>query len=84
MKKTLEATLVATNGGGELAIGGVAVEPSRSDGAVTEAIAHGGGVRYRVVVERTVFAAPCGAACDDTITTYRLASLDRLRSSSTP
>jgi hypothetical protein len=65
---------------GDLSIGGVAVESSRSDGDVTEAIAHGGGVRYRVVVERTVINSPCGTACADTITTYRLASLDRLTS----
>lgn len=69
---------------GELSIGGVAVESSRSDGAVTQAIAQGGGVRYRVVVERAVFTAPCGTACDDAITTYRLASLERLRSTGTP
>ncbi|MEV5407650.1 sucrase ferredoxin [Thermopolyspora sp. NPDC052614] len=65
---------------GELSVGGVAVESSRSDGDVTETVVFGGGVRYRVVVERTVFTPPCGMACADTITTYRLASLDRLTS----
>jgi hypothetical protein len=65
---------------GELSVGGVAVESSRSDGDVTETVVFGGGVRYRVVVERTVFTPPCGAACADTITTYRLAALDRLMS----
>jgi Uncharacterized protein conserved in bacteria containing thioredoxin-like domain len=65
---------------GELSVGGVAVESSRPDGDVTETVVSSGGVRYRVVVERTVFTPPCGTACAETITTYRLASLDRLPS----
>lgn len=63
---------------GECAVGGVAVESSRSDGDVTEAIVRVGGVRFQVVVEPSVFQTPCGAVCADTITTYRLVSLDRL------
>jgi hypothetical protein len=59
---------------GELSVGGVAVESTRSDGDVTEAIVRHGDVRFRVVVERTAFA-PSGTACADTITTYRLAAL---------
>jgi len=30
------------------------------------------------VVEPSAFTAPCGTACAETITTYRLVSLDRL------
>jgi hypothetical protein len=63
---------------GELSVGGVAVESSRPDGDATEIVISSGGARYRVVVERTVFTPPCGTACAETITTYRLASLDRL------
>ncbi|WP_285775515.1 sucrase ferredoxin [Microtetraspora sp. NBRC 13810] len=63
---------------GELSVGGVAVESSRSDGDVTEAIMRCGGVRFRVVVEPAVFSAPCGMACAESIKTYRLVSLDRL------
>jgi hypothetical protein len=70
---------------GELSIGGVAVESSRKDGDATVAIVRGGGVLFRVVVEPTVFTAPCGSAggdacADDTIRTYRLVALDRLAS----
>ncbi|GGK72110.1 hypothetical protein Sme01_08500 [Sphaerisporangium melleum] len=60
---------------GELSVGGVAVETTRSDGDVTEAIVRHGDVRFRVAVERTMFA-PCGIACADTIATYRLAALE--------
>ncbi|MEU9884185.1 sucrase ferredoxin [Sphaerisporangium sp. NPDC051011] len=63
---------------GELSVGGVAVESTRSDGDVTEAIVRHGDVRFRVVVERTVFA-PCGMACADTIMTYRPVALERLQ-----
>ncbi|MBG0830876.1 sucrase ferredoxin [Planomonospora sp. ID67723] len=63
---------------GELSVGGVAVESSRSDGSATEVIVLGDGARFRVVVEPMTFTTPCGTACADTITTYRLVSLDRL------
>ncbi|GII62575.1 sucrase ferredoxin [Sphaerisporangium krabiense] len=63
---------------GELSVGGVAVESTRSDGDVTEAIVRHGDVRFRVVVERTVFA-PCGMACAETIMTYRRAALELLQ-----
>ncbi|GAA3024889.1 sucrase ferredoxin [Streptosporangium longisporum] len=63
---------------GELSVGGVAVESSRSDGAVTEAVVRGSGVRFRVVVEPMTLTTPCGTACADTITTYRLVTLDRV------
>ncbi|MFG1876842.1 sucrase ferredoxin [Sphaerisporangium sp. NPDC049003] len=63
---------------GEVSVGGVAVESTRLDGDVTEAIVRHGDVRFRVVVERTVFA-PCGMACADTIMTYRLAALEHLQ-----
>jgi hypothetical protein len=56
----------------------VAVESSRSDGAVTEAVVRGSGVRFRVVVEPMTLTTPCGTACADTITTYRLVTLDRV------
>lgn len=62
---------------GELSVGAVAVESSRSDGDVTTAIVRCGDVRFRVVVEPTVFPAPCGTAFAETITTYRPVSLDR-------
>ncbi len=63
---------------GERSVGAVAVESSRSDGDVTEAIVRCGDVRFQVVVEPSAFQAPCGTACAETITTYRLVSLDRL------
>ncbi|MGV9306760.1 hypothetical protein ACWDLG_25610 [Nonomuraea sp. NPDC003727] len=63
---------------GELSVGEVAVESSRSDGDVTEALVRCGDVRFQVVVEPAVFPTPCGTACAETITTYRLVSLDRL------
>ncbi|MET8143416.1 sucrase ferredoxin [Sphaerisporangium sp. NPDC005288] len=63
---------------GELSVGGVAVESTRSDGDVTEAIVRHGDVRFRVVVERAAFT-PCGTACADTIATYRLAALELFR-----
>jgi hypothetical protein len=63
---------------GERTLGGVAVESARTDGDVTEAIVRIGGVRFQVVVEPSVFQAPCGTVCAETITTYRLVSLDRL------
>ncbi|MBB2911756.1 hypothetical protein FHS43_003029 [Streptosporangium becharense] len=63
---------------GELSVGGVAVESSRSDGAVTEAFVRGNGARFRVVVEPMTLKTPCGMACAETITTYRLVTLDRL------
>ncbi|NUP62422.1 MAG: sucrase ferredoxin [Nonomuraea sp.] len=63
---------------GECSVGAVAVESSRSDGDVTEAIVRCGDVRFQVVVEPSAFTAPCGTACAETITTYRLVSLDRL------
>ncbi|GGK85158.1 sucrase ferredoxin [Planomonospora parontospora subsp. parontospora] len=65
---------------GELSVGGVAVESSRSDGEATEAIVRGSDARFRVVVEPMTLTAPCGTACADTITTYRLVTLDRLTS----
>ncbi|MEU7852683.1 sucrase ferredoxin [Nonomuraea sp. NPDC049141] len=64
---------------GERSVGAVAVESSRSDGDVTEAIVRCGDVRFQVVVEPSVLQAPCGTACAEKITTYRLVSLDRLR-----
>ncbi|PZG22470.1 sucrase ferredoxin [Nonomuraea aridisoli] len=63
---------------GERSVGAVAVESSRSDGDVTEAIVRCGDVRFQVVVEPSAFTPPCGTACAETITTYRLVSLDRL------
>ncbi|WP_344982776.1 sucrase ferredoxin [Nonomuraea soli] len=63
---------------GVLSVCGVSVESSRLDGDVTEAIVRCGDVRLQVVVEPSVFQAPCGTACAETITTYRLISLDRL------
>lgn len=63
---------------GERSVGAVAVESSRSDGDVTEAIVSCGDVRLRVVVEPSAWQAPCGTARAGTITTYRLVSLDRL------
>jgi hypothetical protein len=68
---------------GECSVGAVAVESSRSDGDVTVAIvrvnARGcGEVRFQVVVEPSAFQTLCGTACAETITTYRLVSLDRL------
>lgn len=63
---------------GERSVGAVAVESSRSDGDVTEAIVRVGDARFQVVVEPSAFRAPCGTACAEMITTYRLVSLDRL------
>ncbi|MEW9549351.1 sucrase ferredoxin [Nonomuraea sp. NPDC050783] len=68
---------------GECSVGAVAVESSRSDGDVTEAIVRvgtkrDGDVRFQVVVEPSAFTTPCGTASAGTITTYRLVSLDRL------
>lgn len=63
---------------GELSVGGVAVESSRSDGDTTVCIVRGGSLRFRVVVEPSVFTAPCGTACADEISTYRLAELFQL------
>jgi hypothetical protein len=63
---------------GELSVGGVAVESSRSEGDTTVCIVRGGSLRFRVVVEPAVFTAPCGTACADEISTYRLAELVQL------
>ncbi|MET8868472.1 sucrase ferredoxin [Nonomuraea sp. NPDC004580] len=63
---------------GERSVGAVAVESSRMDGDVTEAIVRCGDVRLQVVIEPSAFTAPCGTACAETIATYRLVSLDRL------
>ncbi|MEU4576466.1 MULTISPECIES: sucrase ferredoxin [Nonomuraea] len=63
---------------GERSVGAVAVESSRSDGDVTEAIVRCGDVRFQVVVKPSACQAPCGTGCAETITTYRLVSLDRL------
>lgn len=63
---------------GVLSVNAVVVESSRSDGDVTEAIVRCGDVRVQVVVEPSVFQTPCGTACAEAITTYRLVSLDRL------
>ncbi|MEV4807464.1 sucrase ferredoxin [Nonomuraea sp. NPDC049421] len=63
---------------GERSVGAVAVESSRMDGDVTEAIVRCGDVRLQVVIEPSAFTTPCGTACAETITTYRLVSLDRL------
>lgn len=65
---------------GELSVGGVAVESSRLDGDVTTAIVRCGGVRLRVVIKPSVWQAPCTTACAETIMTYQLISLRRLRS----
>ncbi|MEO3813921.1 sucrase ferredoxin [Sphaerisporangium sp. B11E5] len=66
---------------GDVSVGGVAVESTRSDGDVTAAYvyAHREDAWFRVVVERTEFTAPCGTSCADTVTTYRLAALEHLR-----
>ncbi|GAA0976563.1 hypothetical protein GCM10009555_036290 [Acrocarpospora macrocephala] len=67
---------------GELSVGAVAVESSRSNGDTTVCIvvrnAPAGSSRFRVVVEPAVFAAPCGLACAEEISTYRLAELSLL------
>ena len=63
---------------GECGVGAVAVESSRSDGDVTEAIVRCGDVRFEVVVEPTALQTSRGTACAEKITTYRLVSLDRL------
>ncbi|MFG1942933.1 sucrase ferredoxin [Nonomuraea sp. NPDC048826] len=63
---------------GECSVGAVAVESSKSDGDVTEAIVRCGGVRLKVVVRPSAWQAPCGSVCADKATTYRLVSLDRL------
>ena len=63
---------------GERSVGAVAVESSKSDGDVTEAIVRCGGVRLKVVVQPSARQAPCGSVCADKATTYRLVSLDRL------
>lgn len=63
---------------GERSVGAVAVESSKSDGDVTEAIVRCGGVRLKVVVQPSAWQAPCGSVCADKATTYRLVSLDRL------
>jgi hypothetical protein len=64
---------------GELSVGGVAVESSRLDGDITEALVRGNDARFRVVVEPMTLTTPCGTACADTITTYRLVTLDRIK-----
>jgi hypothetical protein len=67
---------------GELSVGGVAVESSRSDGDATVCVVRcttpRGTSRFRVVVEPMVLTAPCGAVCADEISTYRLAELRQL------
>ncbi|MFC0863510.1 sucrase ferredoxin [Sphaerimonospora cavernae] len=67
---------------GELSVGGVAVESSRSEGDTTVCVvrctAQRGSSRFRVVVEPAVFTTPCGTACADEISTYRLAELRQL------
>ncbi|MEW9530337.1 sucrase ferredoxin [Microbispora sp. NPDC049125] len=67
---------------GELSVGGVAVESSRSEGDATVCVVRcttlRGMSRFRVVVEPAVFTAPCGTACADEISTYRLAELRQL------
>src|SRR5437868_15315960 len=54
---------------GELSVREVAVESSRSEGDVTEAIVRCGDVRMRVVVEASAFPTPGDAACAGSITT---------------
>ncbi|WP_327046707.1 sucrase ferredoxin [Microbispora sp. NBC_01189] len=72
---------------GEISVGGVAVESSRSVGDSTVCVVHcttgRGTSRFRVVVEPTVFSAPCGMTCADGIPTYRLAELSPLMPVST-
>ncbi|GAA0370007.1 hypothetical protein GCM10009530_20120 [Microbispora corallina] len=67
---------------GELSVGGVAVESSRSEGDATVCVVRcttrRGTSRFRVVVEPAVVTAPCGTVCADEITTYRLAELRQL------
>lgn len=67
---------------GEISVGGVAVESSRSVDDTTICLVRRttdrGTSRFRVVVEPTVFTAPCGMACADGIPTYRLTELRQL------
>jgi hypothetical protein len=67
---------------GEFSVGGVAVESSRSESDTTVCVVRStsqrGSSRFRVVVERAVFTAPCGMTCADEISTYRLAELRQL------
>ncbi|GII80594.1 sucrase ferredoxin [Sphaerisporangium rufum] len=63
---------------GELSVGGVAVESTRSEGDVTEAVVRHGDVRFRIVIERTAFA-PCGTACADSVMTYRALALEQIQ-----
>ncbi|MBP2705672.1 sucrase ferredoxin [Microbispora sp. RL4-1S] len=67
---------------GELSVGGVAVESSRSEGDATVCVVRcttrRGTSRFRVVVEPAVFMASCGSVCADEISTYRLAELREL------
>ncbi|MEZ0072612.1 sucrase ferredoxin [Planotetraspora sp. GP83] len=67
---------------GELSVGGVAVESSRSESDTTVCVvrctSQRGTSRFRVVVEPAVFTAPCGTTCAEEISTYRLAELRQL------
>ncbi len=67
---------------GELSVGGVAVESSRSEGDTTVCVVRcttqRGSSRFRVVVEPAVCMTPCGTTCADEISTYRLAELRQL------
>ncbi|MEV4460278.1 sucrase ferredoxin [Microbispora sp. NPDC049633] len=67
---------------GEISVGGVAVESSRSVDDTTICVVRctteRGTSRFRVVVEPAVFTAPCGMTCADGIPTYRLAELSEL------
>lgn len=67
---------------GELSVGGVAVESSRSEGDTTVCVVRRatrrGWSRFRVAVEPAVRSAPCGVDCADEIPTYRLTELTEL------
>jgi len=66
---------------GDLSVGGVAVESSRSEGDATVCIVQqGGSARFRVVLEPWVVVCPSsnGSFCSEEITTYRLAGLSTL------
>ncbi|ADG88950.1 MAG: sucrase ferredoxin [Thermobispora bispora] len=72
---------------GELSVDGVAVESSWAEGDATVCVvrctSQRGLSRFRVVVEPTVFSAPCGETCAEAISTYRLAGLSPLMPVST-
>jgi hypothetical protein len=69
---------------GDLSVGGVAVESSRSDGDATVCIVQqGGSARFRVMVEPWMVCSSskgpiCSEECSEQISTYRLAELSPL------